>query len=134
MVQSAQDAVTATPQMPPQPTIDQEVDKLDRQAAAIGNIMSAENAVTAEVPPISPPAPARRSLPISAPVSRDVPSSSGQRMSEQRTVTLSPEERALSHSAYSWMTKAEAEREYAFQKGRLARMRQSGEYPERERN
>jgi hypothetical protein len=55
-------------------------------------------------------------------------------MSEQRAVTLSPEERALAHSSYGWMSKVEAEMEYGRQKLRLAEMRRRGEYPERERN
>jgi hypothetical protein len=135
MVQSAQDAVTAMPPMPePEPAeIEKAVDLLDRQSDAIRNVMSAEDAVSTEVPPIAAP-PTRRSLPISAPVSRDIPTEGGRRMSEQRTVHLSAEERALSHSSYSWLTKREAEMEYAKQKLRLAEMRRRGEYPERERN
>jgi hypothetical protein len=130
-IDSAHDAVIATPQMPSRSS-EQEAERLDQQAAAIRNVMSAEDAVSTEVAPVVPPR--KRSIPYSAPVSRDVPTADGRRMSEQRTVTLSAEERALAHSSYGWMSKAEAEREYGRQKLRLAEMRRRGEYPERERN
>lgn len=84
-------------------------------------------------PPASPPN-IRRSVPITAPVSRDFPvSMSGQRVTGGNGVTLSAEERNMAHLSYRDVPKPEAERIYAEQKLRLRRMRESGEYPERER-
>jgi len=74
----------------------------------------------------------RRSMPVTAPVSRDVPTTSGEfRM--QNGVTLSPEERQVSHLSYRDVPPAEAERIYAIQKLKLQRERAAGRYPERER-
>lgn len=95
------------------------------------------------VPPPAPPAPSpapsqapppsiRRSVPITAPVSRDYPvSMSGK--PEGNGVTLSREERDMAHLSYRDLSKPEAERLYAEKKLLLRRMRESGQYPERER-
>lgn len=71
---------------------------------------------------------------MTAPVSRDVPSVSGQRMSPS-AVTLTPEERFIARNSFTDpnMTDAEKERLYASQKARLASLRAQGLYPERER-
>lgn len=78
---------------------------------------------------------ARRSMPVTAPVSREVPTSTGERQSTG--VTLTPEERAIARSSFTdptgKMTNAEKERLYAKNKLKLQNMRASGAYPARER-
>ena len=71
---------------------------------------------------------------MTAPVSRDVPTASGQRQTSTG-VTLSPEERFIARNSFSDpnMSDAEKERLYAQQKSRLHQMRRDGTYPERER-
>jgi hypothetical protein len=79
--------------------------------------------------PAAPPAPPRRpSMPITAPVSRDVPMPSGQRA--QNGVTLSPSEREIAVLSYRDLPASEAEKLYAIQKLKLLRERQAGRYPE----
>jgi hypothetical protein len=130
MVASAHDAAAAVPAKP-EPSIEKAVEKLNREVEGHRMTMSAEEntplTVTAELPPAER-APSRKSLPVSAPVSREVPTASGARASSERTVTLSAEERVLAHSSYSWMPKDAAEREYATHKLRLKKLRESGEY------
>jgi hypothetical protein len=78
------------------------------------------------------PAPSRRSMPVSAPVSRDVPTASGQRRTN--SVTLSAEEREVARNSFGSvngapdLTPDQKERLYAQNKAKLARMRASGEY------
>jgi hypothetical protein len=89
-------------------------------------------------PPMEPqtapaaPAPARRpSMPITAPVSRDIPMPNGERRSG--SVKLSREECEIAHLSYRDLPPKDAERVYATQKLKLNRMRAAGQYPERER-
>jgi hypothetical protein len=111
---------------PPPPVPDEhQMDKRDVEAAAQELAAEAEAIRAPNAPVIAPPPP-RRSLPISAPVSRDIPTASGQRFSQQTSVTLSKEERELSHGAYHWLPKAEAEREYAKQKSIMLSRRADG--------
>lgn len=79
--------------------------------------------------------PQRRSMPVSAPVSRDVPTASGQRQPSSK-VTLNEEERLIARSAFSAsdMTNAQKEYLYAQNKRKLANMRANGKYPQSERN
>jgi hypothetical protein len=84
--------------------------------------------------PLPPIATQRRSLPVSAPVSRDIPLPSGKKLSQETQITLNPEERDIAHKSYSWLRKADAEREYATQKLKLASLRKAGVYPEADRN
>ena len=79
----------------------------------------------------APPPSIKRNIPMSAPVSRDVPTAGGQ--SSSRT-TLSAEERDVAHRSYRHMTPQQAEWTYAQQKKRLAAMRADGSYPMPERN
>jgi len=68
----------------------------------------------------------RRSMPVTAPVSRDVPSASGTR---QRTpMHLNEEEREVARNSMSWLPPAQAEYEYAKNKAKLQRMRANGTY------
>lgn len=72
--------------------------------------------------------PRTRSMPVTAPVSRDVPGPSGQRQANR--ITLSPEERAIARTSFtaSDMTDEQKERLYAMNKAKLHRMRANGEY------
>jgi hypothetical protein len=79
------------------------------------------------------PQPPRRSPPVSAPPSRDVPTPSGQRAQSSK-ITLTAEERSIARQSMSWLKPEEAEVEYARNKAKLARMRGNGEYPQSERN
>lgn len=88
---------------------------------------------TTPEPAAPAPAPApRRSIPVSAPVSRTAPSLSGQPRNNQ--VTLTPQEREIARNSFGSMpgvkdmTNDEKERLYAQNKAKLGRMRQSGEY------
>lgn len=80
-----------------------------------------------EAPP-SAPAPSRRTMPIAAPVSREVPMSDGRVFTDR--VTLSAEERQMAHLSYRGLPPAEAERVYATAKLKLARERAAGRYPD----
>ena len=62
---------------------------------------------------------------MTAPVSRSVPSTSGQ-TNIGRSVTLTGEERDLARRAYAWLSPDEAEREYALQKRKMYQMRAEG--------
>lgn len=74
-----------------------------------------------------PPAP-RRSMPVSAPVSRDVPTPSGQRSNIR--ITLTAEQRDIARKSFtaSDMTDEQKERLYAMNLQKLHRMRANGEY------
>ena len=83
--------------------------------------------------PKSAPQPQRRSMPMSAPVSRDVPTPSGQRQ-ESSKITLSAEERQIARNAIvdrpdmPKMSNEQKELIYARNKQKLHRMRANGEY------
>ena len=79
--------------------------------------------------------PQRRSMPVSAPVSRDVPTASGQRQPSTK-MTLSEEERRIARTSFtaSDMTNAQKELLYAQNKRKLNIKRANGEYPQAERN
>jgi len=86
-------------------------------------------------PAPSPQPQQRRSMPVTAPVSRDVPGTSGQRQVTQHT--LSAEEVRIAHTSFTdptgKMTNADKERLYLMNKLKLQKMRANGEYPSRER-
>jgi hypothetical protein len=87
----------------------------------------------AQPPPKTPSAPAppesRRSIPVSAPVHRDVPTFSGNRESHV-DVRLTAEERDIARRSYSApdMTDAQKEYEYWRQREKLRAMRRDGTY------
>jgi hypothetical protein len=96
---------------------------------------------TAPAAPAPAPAPApqpqpqqRRSMPVTAPVSREVPTSTGERPASTG-MTLTPEERFIARNSFTDpnMTNAQKERLYAMNKAKLARERAAGRYPARER-
>jgi hypothetical protein len=82
--------------------------------------------------PAPSPQPQRRSVPVSAPVSREPPTSSGQR-STGNQITLTPEERAIARNSFGAvngkeLTNAEKERLYALNKAKYQKMRANGTY------
>jgi hypothetical protein len=81
------------------------------------------------------PQPQRRSIPMTAPVSRDVPTASGQRQASSK-VTLTAEERQIARTSFtaSDMTNEQKELLYARNKQKLAQQRANGAYPQAERN
>jgi hypothetical protein len=86
-------------------------------------------------PAAAEPQPQRRSMPVSAPVSRDVPTASGERQPSSK-VTLTEEERRIARTSFtaSDMTNAQKEYLYAQNKRKLQTMRANGQYPQPERN
>jgi hypothetical protein len=84
------------------------------------------------------PAPIRKSMPITAPVSRDVPSASGPRVSEARTITLTAEQRLIARNSFGPikdrngrvvdMSDDEKERLYASNLRRYQQMLANGTY------
>lgn len=70
---------------------------------------------------------------MSAPVSRDVPGSNGQRQSA-RQMHLSKDEADIARKSRPDLPFAKAERLYAENKDRLQRARANGAYPQPERN
>lgn len=90
----------------------------------------------ASEPELQPqPQPQRRSIPMTAPVSRDVPTASGQRQASTK-VTLTAEERQIARTSFTApdMTNEQKELLYARNKQKLAAQRSNGSYPQSERN
>lgn len=89
-------------------------------------LKTAAPAATAAAPEPQP-AP-RRSMPMSAPVSRAVPSASGVRTDSK--MTLTPEEREVARTSFTAtdMTNAQKEYLYAQNKAKLLRQRANGQY------
>lgn len=79
--------------------------------------------------------PQRRSMPVTAPVSRDVPTASGVRAPSSK-MHLSAEERAIARSAFTAKDMSNEQKEllYAQNKRKLEKMRANGQYPQSERN
>jgi hypothetical protein len=107
----------------------------DEMDTALGFKKGAPVVNNSQPAPAAPAAPQRRSVQMTAPVSREVPTSSGERQSTG--VTLTAEERAIARSAFTdptgKMTNADKERLYAMNKLKLQRERAAGRYPARER-
>jgi hypothetical protein len=129
-------ARAAVMQAPPElePSIERMAERLDHQAHQIHQVARVADSTPlglALAPDdVMPPAPRARSLPISAPVSRDIPTVSGQRPVDLRSITLSPEERIIARGSYHWLPNDQAENLYARQKAKLAAMRAAGTYSE----
>ncbi len=96
---------------------------------------TAAPAPSADPEPQPQPAPQQRTMPMRAPVSRDVPTASGQRAPSSR-ITLTPEERQIARTSFTApdMTDAQKEYLYAQNKAKLAKQRANGSYPQPERN
>jgi hypothetical protein len=104
-------------------------EQLGREASAIGMTMNAAastpEAVAENMPEVEP-APRKKSIPMSAPASRNVPSYSGKGDSP-RSMTLTAEERGIARNSYHWMGPEAAEREYAHQKAKMLGLKERGE-------
>jgi len=114
------------------------VDNKGVQAFSNDYFDALDNEFGFKVAPAAPepaPQPQRRSMPVSAPVSRDVPTANGQRQPSTK-MTLSAEERAIAHTSFTApdMTNAQKELLYAQNKRKLGTMRANGQYPQSERN
>lgn len=88
-------------------------------------------------PPPAPAAaapPARRSMPVSAPVSRDIPMTSGNNFRSDNTLTA--EERQIARTSFTDPNMTNGQKEYLYlqNKKKLAALRASGQYPQPERN
>lgn len=107
-------------------------DALDQE---FGFKTAAPPAAASDPEPQPQPAPQQRTMPMRAPVSRDVPSASGQRAPSSR-ITLTPEERQIARTSFTApdMTDAQKEYLYAQNKAKLAKQRANGSYPQSERN
>jgi hypothetical protein len=141
MAKSAADAVSVMPQMQ-EPPIEKMADRLDQQAEAIRLAMDAANTtpvtIAAEIAPAVPPR--KRSLPVSAPVARDVPGLDGKRVEDFRTITLSPEQRIVARNSFGPIRDAHGnlvdlsndakERMYAANLAKMRRLRASGDLNE----
>jgi hypothetical protein len=119
-------ANSATPTMTAPGHVD---DDLDRDVERARATIAAESAVpTSVIPDLEPThAPAPRQamhMPMSAPVSREVPTASGARNDSR--VTLTAEERSIARTSMSWLPAHEAERQYAENKIRWAKMKSAG--------
>jgi hypothetical protein len=85
--------------------------------------------------PDPPPQPQKRSMPVSAPVSRDVPTPTGQRQSSNK-MTLTPEEVAIARASIvdrpdmAPLTNAQKEYIYAQNKRKYQQMKANGSYSE----
>jgi len=93
-------------------------------------------AAAAPEPELQPqPQPQRRSIPMTAPVSRDVPTATGQRQASTK-MTLTAEERQIARTSFTAadMTNEQKELLYARNKQKLQQMRANGAYPQSERN
>jgi hypothetical protein len=101
--------------MPPDQHRAQRADELEREAAQQMADM-APPAATKQAP--------QRSMPISAPVSRTIPSASGG--SVPMRITLSPEERDMARKSYSDLPPEAAERLYSDMKRRMLIARANG--------
>jgi hypothetical protein len=104
----------------------EQADEIEERALAMVPGAQPPPKASPDVP--SPPAP-RRSIPVSAPVHRDVPTFSGNRESYVDT-KLTPEERDIARRSFTASDMTDAEKEFLYWKNRekLRRMRRDGTY------
>ena len=101
--------------------------------AALETTLGLRQTTKTEAPP--EPQPQRRSIQVSAPVSRDAPSVSGKKASDSK-MTLSPEERDIARRSIidrpdmPAMTNEQKEYIYAQNKRKYAQMKANGTYSE----
>ena len=100
--------------------VDVAVQRLEDEAAAI------DRSEQRPAPIAPPPMPAaRRSIPMSAPVSRESYGYSGKPQSDTR-ITLSPDERFIAHTSFPHLSKSEAEFSYAKNKRLMVQRKADG--------
>lgn len=123
----------------PESNIELAVERLDREAQAHTDAYHAKAStplsVADQIAEAAPPAPQRRSMPMTAPVTREVPTMAGKRFSAEQ-MTLTPEERQIARNSFSDpnLSNIEKERMYLANKIKLAQERAAGRYPMPERN
>ncbi|RXH15223.1 hypothetical protein [Bradyrhizobium guangzhouense] len=118
-------------------SVEQVAAQLDAEIAAyraIDQVNASTPAALAAHLPLPVQSSRSQRMPLTAPVSRDAPTLSGQRAASSG-MTLTPEERFIARNSFTdpSMTDAQKEKLYATQKARLAALRSKGLYPERER-
>jgi len=108
--------------------IDQHVAALDGEAGVHFAAHQAEHRPA----PVAPPPPPRRSMPMTAPVSRAVQSVSGRPALDNH---LTAEERQIAHNSFSDPSMSNAQKELMYLRNRqkLHRMREDGSYSEQGR-
>jgi hypothetical protein len=117
----------STPMTPP--TIERTADRLGAEADMLHRAAQANAATPMALADNMPePPPRQRSIPVSAPVSREVPSMRGQRGRPFQNITLSPEEREIARNSFSApdMSNEEKEMLFARNKARMMAMREAG--------
>jgi hypothetical protein len=136
LAEAARSAIRSPPRLH-NDSVEQAAARLGAEVNALQSVdiarESAPDIIAAQLPQPEP-VPRSRSMPMTAPVSRDVPMLSGQRPMSSG-VTLTAEERFIARHSFSDpnMTDAQKEASYAAQKRRLAALRSQGLYPDRER-
>jgi hypothetical protein len=118
-------------------TVEQAAEKLDREVSGLLLQQEAQRSIPTNAVLGIPEAPKPKPrIPFSAPVSRDLPTATGESMSSSTKVTLTAEERQIARNSYTApdMTNEQKELAYARMKLRLARERANGAYPMPERN
>lgn len=143
LADAARSAVGRMTRPPPPDSMlspDQGAERLMREAEAHMDSYHAEASTPLNVSDqiaamAPPPTPQRRSMPMTAPVSREVPTASGRRFSAEQ-MTLTPEERQVARNSFSDpnLSNIEKERMYLANKIKLAQERAAGRYPMPERN
>jgi hypothetical protein len=134
-VQGARAAAPMPPPIP-EPSVDRMAERLNQQQAdAIRNVVNVE-ASTPMVLAENLPMPRARSLPISAPVSREIPTASGQKAQDFSNIRLSPIEREIARNSFGPikdafgnvrdLTNEEKELRYGLNKLRMLKMRADG--------
>jgi hypothetical protein len=105
----------------------EQADEIEERALAMVPGAQPPPKASPDVP--SPSASSRRSIPVSAPVHRDVPTFSGNREAYIDT-RLTAEERDIARRSYSAPDMTDAQKEYAYwvQREKLRRMRRNGSY------
>lgn len=132
---SAADTMLQPPRHHADSNVDEVVARLNAEVSALNGAYNARQAapdVLASQLPQPEPTPRAPRMPMTAPVSRDVPMLSGQRQASAPGMTLSPEERVIARNSFSdpSMSDAQKERIYAMNKARLQRERAEGRYPQ----
>jgi hypothetical protein len=105
---------------------------IDQHVADLESEAEQHMAAHRPAPVAPPPPPKRRTMPMSAPVSRDFVSVTGRPRQDN---TLTADERQIAHNSFSDPHMSNEQKEYLYLKNRqkLHRMRESGEYSEQGR-
>jgi phage terminase small subunit len=123
-------------------SVEESADQLDRDARAISGMMAAQAIADPQalLAQLTEPVRGRRSIPMSAPVSREVPDMNGKKVANLNQVTLSSEERAIARNSFGPikgtdglmhdLTDAQKELLFAKNKQKMLAMRAAGQLNE----